>query len=140
MLSREKIIKLLEDSGRAWDSHDLEAVLSFMDENVIFENWTGAKVQGKEALRQAWSGWFSNHQGFLFSRGDMFVDEVQQKVLSQWELKWPSAEKGYEGKPEIRKGIDIYHFKNGKIIRKYTYSKTSVEIDGKRVKLSAGET
>jgi hypothetical protein len=30
------------------------------------------------------------------------------------------------------------HFKDGKIIQKLTYSKTTVEIDGQRVRLAAG--
>ena len=137
MLSRENLKKVLDESGRAWDEHDLEGVLKFMDEDVIFENWTGAKVRGKEALRQAWRPWFASHGGFHFSQEDIFIDEAQQKVLFQWELRWPSNERGYEGRPEIRRGVDIYHFKDGKVFHKYTYSKTTVEIDGKRVKLSA---
>jgi hypothetical protein len=32
------------------------------------------------------------------------------------------------------------HFLDGKIIKKYTYSKTTLEIGGERVKLSAGNT
>jgi hypothetical protein len=31
--------------------------------------------------------------------------------------------------------VDVLHFKDGKIIKKLTYSKTSLEIDGKKVKL-----
>jgi hypothetical protein len=32
------------------------------------------------------------------------------------------------------------HFKDGKIIRKLTYSKTTLEIDGQRVRLLPGRT
>jgi hypothetical protein len=66
----------------------------------------------------------------------MFFDEKSQKLLYQWCLKWPSFEKGYTGKPEKRRGIDVIHFKDGKIITKLTYSKTTLEIDGKRVVLT----
>ena len=32
-----------------------------------------------------------------------------------------------------RRGIDVLHFKDGKIINKLTYSKTTIDIDGERV-------
>ena len=59
----------------------------------------------------------------------------QQKALYRWQLEWPSIEKGCEGKPEKRRGVDVLHFKDGKIIKKLTYSKTTLEIDGQRVRL-----
>ena len=52
-------------------------------------------------------------------------------------LEWPSGEKGYEGKREIRRGVDVIHFQDRKIIRKLTYSKTIVKIEGETVRLSA---
>jgi hypothetical protein len=65
------------------------------------------------------------------------VDEDEQKVLYRWELHWPSLEKGHEGRPEIRRGVDVIHFRDGKITKKLTYSKTTLEINGERVPLSA---
>ena len=64
------------------------------------------------------------------------VDEDEQKITVTWELEWPSTERGHEGKPEKRRGVDIIHFKDGKVTKKLTYSKTTVEVGGKRVKLS----
>ncbi len=136
-LSREEMERVLTEWNLAWDNHDLEGVLKFFHDEVLFENWTGGKVLGKEALRKAWAPWFANHGGFRFSAEDLFIDEAEQKVLYQWRLDWPSSEKGFEGRPERRRGLDIIHFREGKIIGKFTYSKTTVEIDGKRVKLVA---
>jgi ketosteroid isomerase-like protein len=137
MLSRNEIKEALTRWNQAWDEHDLDGVMGLFHEDVLFENWTGAKVQGKRALHQAWKPWFENHRGFRFTGEDLFIDETEQKVLYQWCLDWPSSEKGYEGKSERRRGLDIIHFQNGKIIRKNTYSKTTIEIEGKRIKLVA---
>ena len=134
-LSRGELIKVLSGWNKAWDNHDLEGVMELFDEEVTFENWTGGKAVGKEALRKAWAPWFANHGGFRFIEEDTFIDEHDQKVLYRWRLEWPSPEKGYEGKPEKRRGLDVIHFKDGKIILKLTYSKTTIEIDGKRVPL-----
>ena len=137
MLSRADIEKALVKWNQAWIQHDLMGVMQLFHEDIIFENWTGAKTQGKQNLLNAWTPWFENHNGFRFTEEDTFIDEVQQKVLYRWQLEWPSMESGLEGKPEVRRGADILHFKDGKIIKKLTYSKTTIEIDGQRVPLFA---
>jgi hypothetical protein len=109
--------------------------MALFHEEVVFENWTGAKARGKEALRKAWAPWFANHGNFRFVEEETFIDEKEQKVLYRWLLEWPSLESGYEGKLEKRRGVDIIHFKDGKIINKLTYSKTTIEINGKRQSL-----
>jgi ketosteroid isomerase-like protein len=131
-LSREEIEKALKEWNLAWDSHDLDGVMDLFHQDVTFENWTGAKVKGKKALRKAWQAWFENHGNFRFVEEETFIDEKEQKVLYRWTLEWPSFEKGYEGKAEKRKGVDAIHFKDGKIINKLTYSKTTIEIEGER--------
>ena len=135
--SREEICKAMGEWDLAWNDHDLNGVMELFHEDVFFEHWHGAAVRGKEALRRAWAPWFENHGGFRFTMEDLFIDEAEQKVLYRWQLDWPSLEKGFEGRPERRRGVDVIHFRDGKIIQKLTYSKTTVEIDGARVGLSA---
>ena len=81
MLSRNEIKEALTRWNRAWDQHDLDGVMELFHEDILFENWTGAKVRGKQALRQAWKPWFENHRGFRFIGEDIFIDELEQKVL-----------------------------------------------------------
>lgn len=138
-LSREEIRTALREWNLAWDNHDLEGVMKLFHDDVLFENWTGGKVLGKEALKKAWALWFANHGGFRFTEEDTFIDEKEQKVLYRWQLDWPSLEKGREGKPERRRGVDVIHFQDGRIIKKMTYSKTTLEIDGKRLALQVSE-
>jgi len=114
-LSRNEIQKALKQWNLAWDKHDLQGVMALFHDEVVFENWTGAKARGKEALRKAWTPWFANHGNFRFVEEETFIDEKEQKVLYRWLLEWPSLESGYEGKPEKRRGVDIIHFKDGKI-------------------------
>jgi hypothetical protein len=116
MLSRKEMETALRKWHQAWADHDLDGVMELFHEDVLFENWSGGKADGRESLRWAWSEWFAHH----------------------WQLEWPSIEKGCEGKPEKRRGVDVMHFKDGKIIRKLTYSKTTLEIDAQRVRLLPG--
>ena len=138
VLSREDIKRALNRWNLAWDKHDLDGVMDLFHDKVIFDNWTGGQVKGKENLRKAWTPWFANHGGFRFIEEGTFIDEDEQKVLYRWQLNWPSFERGYEGRSEMRRGVDVLHFRDGKIIQKLTYSKTTVEIDGERVRLTAG--
>ena len=134
--SRSEIKSKLIKWNQAWDRHDLEGVMQLFHEDVLFENWTGAKIRGRDSLEKAWAPWFENHGGFRFTEEDTFIDKAEQKVLYRWQLDWPSMEKGFEGRPESRRGVDVLHFKDGKIIKKLTYSKTTLEIDGQRIPLS----
>lgn len=136
-LSRLAIRNVLLDWYRAWNRHDLDAVMQLFHDDVLFENWTGARAQGKEALRRAWAPWFASHGGFEFKEEDTFIDETAQKALYRWTLEWSSRERGFEGGRERRRGVDVLHFRNGKIIKKISYSKTGIEIDNKRVSLHA---
>jgi len=137
ILSRDEIQKALAKWNQAWDEHDLKGVMELFHQDILFENWTGGRAQGKEALQKAWEPWFQNHGGFRFLGEDTFIDESEQKVLYQWTLEWPSSETGHRGQGEKRRGLDVLHFRDGKIIYKSTYSKTTLEIDGKRIKLAA---
>ena len=131
-LTKSEIETALRKWNIAWDNHDLKGVMDLFHEEVLFDNWTGGIVRGKEALHKAWAPWFANHGGFRFIEEETFVDVDQQKVLYRWLLEWPSFEKGQLGNPEKRRGVDVIHFKDGKIINKFTYSKTTLEIDGER--------
>ena len=134
-LSREEIIEAMKEWNLSWKNHDLEGVMKLFHVDVYFENWTGGKAVGKEALRKAWTPWFTDHGGFQFTEEDLFVDEKDQKVLYRWQLDWPSTEKSHEGKTEKRRGLDVIQFQDGEIIKKLTYSKTTIEIDGQRFPL-----
>jgi ketosteroid isomerase-like protein len=131
-LTRDQIETALRKWNQAWDNHDLEGVMELFHADVQFDNWTGGIARGKAALEKAWAPWFANHGGFRFIEEETFIDEKEQKVLYRWLLEWPSFEKGHAGRPEKRRGVDIIHFQDGKIINKFTYSKTTIEIDGER--------
>lgn len=136
-LNKSEILKLMDDWSGAWNRHDFEAVMAGFHEDVLFENWTGGRAVGKEALRKAWTPWFENHGDFVFRTESFIADEEGQRVTWQWTLEWPSLEKGFEGKKEIRRGVDVIELKDGKVFRKCTYSKTTLEIDGRKTPLAA---
>ena len=136
-LSKIEILKLINDWLFAWNEHNLEGVMELMHDDIVFENWTEDTIIGKNNLQRLWIPWFRNHGNFKFAQEDIFVDELEQKALFSWTLQWPSTEKYFKDKPEVRRGVDVLHFQNGRIHKKITYSKISIQIDSKHVKLTA---
>ncbi len=136
-LTNTEIHNRINDWLNSWNNHHLQDVLELIHDDVVFENWKGAPVIGKSHLRQSWLPWFINHGNFKFTVEDIFADEQEQKALFLWQLEWPSLESSFKGKRELRRGADVLHFLEGKISKKYTYSKTSVVIDGQSVELIA---
>ena len=133
-ISRQQIYEVMLEWEKAWNAHDLTRVMNLFHDEIYFEHWHEASVLGKDKLSLAWTPWFENHGNFHFTTEDLFIDEIAQKALYQWHLTWPSIEKGYEGALEKRRGVDVLHFKQGKIISKLSYSKTKLEISGKTAK------
>jgi uncharacterized protein (TIGR02246 family) len=136
-LSKAEMERIMTRWGEAWNRHDLDEVMELFHDGVVFENWTGGRAEGKDRLRAVWTPWFENHGGFSFVTERFIVVEDEQRVIWQWYLDWPSMEKGFEGRPERRRGADVIRFRDGRVIEKITYSKTTVEIDGRPVKLAA---
>ena len=136
-MSRSEIYEQFTKWLRAWNEHDLEGVMEFMHEEVTFNSWNGSSICGKVALKKSWQRWFNNHGNFEFIFEDLFIDEIEQKMMFSWELDWPSPEKNYLNKREKRKGVDILCLKDGKIYIKNTYSKTALEIDSVKVSMYA---
>ena len=136
-MSRSEIHEQFNRWLGAWNEHNLEGVLDFMHEEVIFNSWNGSSVCGKSMLKKSWQRWFNNHGNFKFTLEDLFIDEIEQKVMFSWELDWPSSEKNYLDKREKRKGVDILCLKDDKIYIKNTYTKTTLEIDSVKVSMYA---
>ena len=77
-LSREEIKEAMAKNSVGWDNRDLDGVLELYHDDVYFENWTGGHAQGKKALHEAWTPWFTSGGDFKFNREDLFVDEDEQ--------------------------------------------------------------
>lgn len=137
LLSRSEILIRFDSWLHSWNTHNLDGVMDFMHEDVLFENWNGSKVCGKLNLHLVWKRWFDNHGNFKFSTEEIFIDQSEQNITFCWQLKWPSPEKQFSNEPEIRRGVDVMHLKDGKIISKITYCKTQLRINNQLVTLQA---
>jgi ketosteroid isomerase-like protein len=135
-VTREELAGAVEKWLQAWNRHDLDEVVALFSETAVFETWAGLRIEGRENIRKAWAGGFGAG-GFSFTREDMVIDEAGQTVVFPWIYEGPA--KCFDGRIEKRRGIDLIRFKDGMIAEKITYSKTSLEVEGRRITLTSGE-
>ena len=135
-MTRKEIASAIEEWLAAWDRHDLDEVIALFSEDAVFETWTGMRVEGIENIRKAWAEWIEEG-GFRFISGGVIIDEDSQTVVFPWRYEGPA--KCFGGKMEKRRGIDLIRFEDGRITEKITYTKTSLEVEGRRITLTPGE-
>ena len=110
----------------AFNRNDLDGVMAFMADDAVYEEFTGAITQGREAIRAAFVPQFRGDHGKMrFNTEDLFVDAAAGKALIRWQCTL-ETKRG----PAAWRGLDIIHVANGRITEKLTYAKAKVPLLG----------
>jgi ketosteroid isomerase-like protein len=108
-------LEVVERFGAAWAAHDLDAVLSFVADDCVFDATgpapDGAPHEGPHAIRKAWQAIFDDHASVFepeetFSAGD--------RVIQRWRYTWDGG--------HVR-GVDLFRVRDGKVAEKLSYVK-----------------
>lgn len=105
----------------AFNRHDVDAVMTLMTDDVVFENTfpapDGQRYVGQTAVRAFWSHFFADNPSAHFEAEDSFATEDRCAV--RWRYTW-SDKHGHQG--HIR-GVDIFKVRDGKVAEKLAYVK-----------------
>lgn len=115
-------VQVLQAFADAWNRHDVDALMSFMTEDCVFESSAGPEVcgtryVGTQAVRggfaQVWSIYPDAHWGHArhFVYGD--------RGVSHWTFTGTRAD---GARVEVH-GCDLFTFRGGKIALKDSYRK-----------------
>ena len=118
----ELTVEDLEAFAAAWNRHDVDALMSFMTHDCVFEASAGPEVcgtryEGREAVRQGfaqvWASFPDAHWGNVrhFVNGDRGVSE------------WTFTGTRRDGSRVEVNGCDLFTFREGKIALKNSYRK-----------------
>lgn len=119
-LSREELETATRDFTNAFNEEDLDKVMSYFAEDGVYDEFNGVRSAGKAEVRKAFEPQFSGEFGEMrFLDEDLFVDEANQKSMVSWECTLRNGDK-YGG----WRGLDLLHFRDGKVVQKLTYAKT----------------
>ena len=116
---RDELIQLTNDFVDAFNRMNLDDVVSFFAQDGIYEDSTGGRHIGHDAIRIAFEPLVGDSRGSIrFDGEDVFVETDTGKVLASWRL---NLDKG--GEVSIIRGIDILEFEAGKLKKKMAYMK-----------------
>lgn len=106
----------------AWNAHDVDALMSFMSDDCVFETAAGpdaigTRHVGRAAVRTAFaSAWATLPDAHWAARRHLVQGDFG---LSQWLFTGTAA----DGSRVEVEGVDLFRFKNGKIQLKSAYRK-----------------
>jgi steroid delta-isomerase-like uncharacterized protein len=118
----EITVEILEDFADAWNRHDIDALMSFMTDDCVFESSAGpdvcgARHTGREAVRASFADVWATFPDARWNNARHFV--VGDRGVSEWTFTGTRADRT---RVEVQ-GCDIFTCRNGKIVLKNSYRK-----------------
>ena len=116
---RNQLIQLTNEFVDAFNRMNLDEVVSFFAEDGIYEDSTGGRHIGHDAIRTAFEPLVGGSRGSIrFDGEDVFVETDTGKVLASWRLNLDK-----DGEVSVIRGIDILEFEADKLKKKMAYMK-----------------
>ena len=121
--------KMLVAFADAWNKHDVDALMSFMTPDGVFEasggnTVNGERYEGAQAVRAAYAAIFTTYPDARWNNARHFV--AGDRGVSEWTFTGTMK----DGKRVEVTGCDLFTFKNGKIALKNSYRKNRPPIGG----------
>lgn len=113
---------MLADFAAAWNRHDIDALMSFMSDDCVFETvagpeqW-GARHTGREAVRAAFAAAWANFPDAQWNNGQHWV--AGDRGVSESTFTGTAA----DGSRVEADMVDVFTFQDGKIRVKNAYRK-----------------
>lgn len=112
---------LLGQLDDAVNRHDVDGVMALMAEDCLFENTfpspDGTRYTGPAEVRRFWSEFFHGSPNAHFDTEEMFISG--ERGVVRWRYQWVNA----DGTTGHVRGVDIFRFRDGKIVEKLAYVK-----------------
>ena len=113
---------LLDRFAEAWNRHDLDALMSMMTDDCVFEASAGPHVngqrsEGREAVRAAYAAVFEAFPDARWANARHVVSH--NRAVSEWTFTGTNR----DGTRVEVNGCDLFVFRDGKIALKDSYRK-----------------
>ena len=122
-MTHQVTVAFLEQFAAAWNRHDCDALLGFCTDDCAFEtsaglNACGDRHVGTSALRAAFPKIWETFPDARWQEATHVV--CGDRGFSEWTFRGTDRT---GNKVEVR-GVDLFTFRDGKILRKDTYRKS----------------
>lgn len=120
--SDRELERMLGAFADAWNRHDVDALMSMMADDPVFESSggnsaAGERSVGREAVRKAYEAVFATYADAHWGNARHFVKG--DRGVSEWTFTGTMK----DGKRVEVNGCDIFTFRRGKIALKNSYRK-----------------
>ena len=116
---RADLERLVLDFTDCFNRDDLDGVMAYFAEDSVYDEFNGNRSEGKAAIRAAFEPQFRGDFGTIrFHQEDLILDSDAGKALISWTC---SLDRG--DSHNAWRGLDILHFRDGKLTVKQTYAK-----------------
>ena len=120
--SDRDLLTLLDQFADAWNRHDLDALMSMMTDDCVFEASAGPQVhgqrsEGNEAVRAAYVAVFEAFPDAHWAHARHLI--AGNRGVSEWTFSGTQT----DGKRVEVNGCDLFTFRDGKIAIKNSYRK-----------------
>jgi ketosteroid isomerase-like protein len=116
MHADDPVLDLMDRFTAALNSHDLDAVMALVTDDIVFESTSpssdGTRCEGRDAVRQVWGGLPATPQA-RFSVEEQFSDGSGRAVV-RWRYDWADG--------HVR-GVDVVRVRNGQLAESLAYVK-----------------
>jgi uncharacterized protein YceH (UPF0502 family) len=111
--------EVIDAYNEAWNRHDLDGIMALHAPGMVFENHNAGERAEGDAVRAHIGSIFRNWPDLRFTGRSLYVGD--DFVVQEWTAyaTHPS------GKELTWEGVDLFPFKDGKILRKDVYSNAS---------------
>jgi len=121
--------EMLQAFADAWNRHDVDALMSFMTEECVFDasagpDVCGSRYAGREAVRGGFSEVWATYPDAHWGNARHFV--CGDRGVSEWIFTGTRA----DGTRVEVNGCDVFTFLDGKIAVKNSYRKNRPPISG----------
>ena len=115
-------VEVLQDFADAWNRHDVDALMTFMTDDCVFESSagpdaSGTRYTGHEAVRAGFADVFTVFPDAHWGNARHLV--AGDRGVSEWTFTGTRA----DGTRVEVHGCDLFTFRNGKIAVKNSYRK-----------------
>ncbi len=115
-------VEMLQAFADAWNRHDVDALMSFMSDDCVFEasagpDVSGTRYAGRDAVRAGYMEVFAAFPDAHWGGARHFV--LADRGVSEWTFTGTRAD---GARVEVH-GCDLFTFRGGKIALKNSYRK-----------------
>jgi len=120
-MGEDETVEVIEEFNTAFNRHDVDAVMSLMSDDCVFESTfpppDGVCFEGQTAVRKVWEELFTSTPDAHFEGEEMFA--AGDRATVRWRYTYTDA----EGQSQHLRGVDVFRVRDGKVAEKLSYVK-----------------